>query len=312
MSTSSKDLRVACVLAAFALFGCDDGTSTDRDADTSEDAGSPSCEGTAQPDLGTSVQLSRGLVIARDGTIYFTQVGGVGRLLPDGTLETDWVTLGGGEMLAGLALDATNANLFAAAPDFSGGSAPSIYRVEVATGVATTVVTGGTPFGLAVGADGMLYFGDTLAEHVFRVDIAGAGGTPVQVTTSPVANARGVAFEASGTLLVASASPGAILRITLSGAGVETMRATVASFPTPDSLALDAMGRIYVTSEGGGVLARMSPEGSGIEQVVPGLSSPFALDFGRGALSCSDLFYVAAGRVMRFENDTPGALTLWH
>jgi streptogramin lyase len=257
------------------------------------------------------VQLARGLVIARDGTLYFTQIGGVGRRLPDGTLETDWATFGDGATLAGLALDAANDFLFATVPDFAGADAASVYRVDTATGVATPVVMGGTPFGITVGPDGMLYFGVGANDQVLRVSALGAE-EPTPVTTSPVPSARGVAFEASGTLLVASASPGSILRLTLSSAGTETDRQLVTSAPTPDSIALDATGRIYFTSEFGGFLSRMNPDGSGLESLETSLSSPFALDFGHGALSTCALFYVSAGTLRSLENDVPGATTIWH
>ena len=82
--------------------------------------------------------------------------------------------------------------------------------------------------------------------------------------------------------------------------------------PSPDSIALDASGRIYFTSDFGGFLSRMNPDGSATETLEASLSSPFALDFGHGALPACALYFVSGGFVRSLDNDTPGAATLWH
>lgn len=288
--------------------GAHDAAVVDGGADASTpDDGGP-C---TRHDFGASIQLSRGLVVARDGAIYFSQLGGVGRVAPDGTIDATWITIEGATLIGGLALDPANEALFVAVPDLDDAGAPSIYRVDVAARTSAPLVSGGFPYGLAVGPDGLLYYGDNAAGHVFRV--SPSGGTSEQVTTSPIPSARGVAFEAGGTLLATSASPGQIFRLTLSAAGLETARESVTTFPTPTFLAIDALDRIYVTSEGGGALVRMNADGS--EQVLlrSDLSSPFALDFASGALCATDLYLVAGnGQIVRYENDTPGADVSWH
>jgi sugar lactone lactonase YvrE len=285
---------------------------TDAGADAaSMDAGPVSCDGTARRDLGTAVQLARGFVIARDGTMYFSQIGGLGRVLPDGTIEASWATIAGAPTITGLALDAANERLFVGVVRESGSADPSVYRVEIATAAATPIVNGGFPFGLTIGPDGSLYYGDVLTEHVLRV--SPDGGAPAQVTTSTVPSVGCLAFEASGTLLVTGRSPGQIFRLTLGASGAETARAMVGSpLPTPTGIALDATGRIYVTSEFGGVLVRMNADGSDAMTVRSALSAPSSLDFGHGALCRSDLYLVATGQIVRVENDTPGASVSWH
>ena len=139
------------------------------------DAGAVSCEGTARRDLAAAVQLARGFVIARDGTMYFSQPGGVGRVLSDGTVEASWSTITGASTPTGLALDAANERLFVGVVRESGSADPSIYRVEIATAAATPIVDGGFPFGLTIGPDGTLYYGDVLTEHVLRVSPDGRG-----------------------------------------------------------------------------------------------------------------------------------------
>lgn len=265
-----------------------------------------------QHELGASIQLARGLVVARDGTLYVSQLGGAGRVDPDGTVDASWLRIDGVTTVAGLALDPPNETLFVAAPDGGGTGAASLYAVSIGSRTATPIASGGFPYGLAWGPDGMLYYADVATSHVHRV--SPSGGAPEQVTSSPISSPRGIAFEGSGSLLVASASPGQLFRLTLSASGRETARETVgAPLPTPTFIAIDALGRIYLTSEFGGFLVRTNADGSEQAVLRSELSSPFALDFGHGALCARDIYLVAGnGQVFRFENDTRGADVSWH
>lgn len=293
--------------------GSSDGDVEDAAApsDTGEDAPSPPSCGTAHLDPGPRTQLTRGLVVGGDGTLYFTVYGqGVGRVLPDGTIEPDFAILSTGVIPAALALDAGSEHLYASVPDFEGRGTTSVYAVDLATREVTPLLTGGPAYGLAVGPDGLLYVAGGVAEHVVRIDPA-RPEEATMVTTSPIGGSlRGLRFEPSGTLLVASGALGTITRLVLA-AGVEVDRDLVTTFPLPSSMALDAEGRIYVTSEGGGIIARMLPDGSGIETVRSRLSGPDGLDFGRGALACDELYVVSDQYVMRVPNDTPGGRVLW-
>lgn len=273
----------------------------------------PAACGTAHLDPGPGTQITRGIVVGGDGTIYFTvHSQGVGRVLPDGTVEHDFVVLPltGLAVPAALALDAPGAHLYVSVPDYESRGVTSVYEVDLATGLTSSVLAGGPAYGLAFGPDGLLYVAGGVAEHVVRIDPARPGELAM-VTTTPVGGSlRGLRFEPGGTLLVATGVPAAIVRLTLTD-GVESGRERVTFFPQPSSMALDAEGRIYVTSEGGGILARMLPDGSGEETVRSGLSAPDGLDFGRGALACDDLYVVSSGYVLRVPNDTPGGDVLW-
>jgi len=288
--------------------GTTDAGTVDAGRDAPSDTATPlSCEVAMRPDLGAEVQNNRGLVVARDGTIYFSQPGAVGRRTPDGTLSVGWLPIAG-RLVASVALDATNEVLFVGVPDFDETNAPSVYRVDVATSSITPIANGGSAFGIAVGPDGNVYF-TAPADHVSRV--APTGGTVTQVTTAPVLSPSSLAFESDGSLLVGASYMGQIFRITLVD-GVESARAMVAFFPSVHGLALDAEGRIYGASNGGGFVGRVAADGTDLESIVMGASAPFGLAFGHGALCGSDLFFNADGLIRRFENDTPGAAVLWH
>ncbi len=97
-----------------------------------------------------------------------------------------------------------------------------------------------------------------------------------------------------GNLLVLSYAQGRLYRLTLTD-GAETGRTMLAmGLGSADGLALDAAGNIYVTDQGGSRrLIRLSPPGQ-TPKTSSGLPSPANIEFGYGALSCTDI-YVATG-----------------
>lgn len=264
------------------------------------DAGAP-C-GADRPDV-SGIRGTEGLVIARDGTLYYSTGSSVGRLRPGEAREDAW-SLVMGMRVWGLTLDATNETLFAGVP----GS--GVYSVDVATARSTRIVSGGSPNGLAIGPDGALYYSDFGGDAVYRV--LPDGSDRAMVTASPIAAANGVAFEADGALLVASYASGTLLRLRLTD-GVETDRATVASrLGSPDGVALDALGRIYVTDNSGGTLTRLEADGSGPVVLATRISAAAAIEFGAGVLDCEDVYVATSGALVRHDGDTRGAAVPWH
>lgn len=271
------------------------------------DSATPGCGG-ARPSI-SMIRRTEGLVIGRDGTIYYSQSGGVGRLRPGGSMEKTWVTISGARTVWGLALDAANTYLYVGSP-----ATGSIHRVDIAAGTSTEfLASAGSPNGLTIGPDGALYYSDFEGDRVYRVATGGATGTRAEVTASPIAAANGVAFLADGTLLVASYSTGTIHRLTLSG-GVETGRAPFVTGPTgADGLAVDAAGRVYVASQSGGAVHRYEADGTGMTMIRSGISGVANIEFGAGALDCEDLYMTAADEMQRYEmGTTPGAAVPWH
>ncbi|MDQ3031548.1 MAG: SMP-30/gluconolactonase/LRE family protein [Myxococcota bacterium] len=297
-----------------------DGGGTDGGSDPSDggaldafvppsDGGTTAC-GDARPAV-AGIRGTEGLIIARDGTIYYSQNGGVGRLPVGGAAEDRWVRIPGTGTIWGLALDAANENLYVGSPEDG-----TVYVIDTtaASPAATAFVTGaGAPNGLTVGPDDALYFSDFGAGRVNRVALGGSTGTATPVTTTPVPNANGVAFLPDGTLLVASYSSATVFRLTLT-AGVETGRATFATgVGSPDGIAVDAEGRVYVTDNAAGRLIRLEADGASPMTLLMGVGAAASLDFGAGALDCEDIYVASSGAMRRYEDGTtPGAPVIWH
>jgi sugar lactone lactonase YvrE len=273
--------------------------------DARPDAPAASC-GSARPTV-TGTASTEGIVIAADGTIYYSQSGGVGRITPGGVRTASWVRLAGASTVWGLALDAPRRRLYVGSP-----ANGTVYAVDLSTDppMATPFLTGaGGPNGLTMGPDGLLYYSDFNGSHVYRVD---ESGMRTRVTTSTITQANGVAFY-NGSLYVASYGRGALYRLTLTD-GAETARDTVITgLGSLDGLAFDATGAAYVTDQRMGRLVRIAPDGATSENLLTGLSAPANVEFGVGPLSCSDI-YIATGRgVVRYEMGSANGLDVpWH
>ncbi len=295
--------------------GGDAGTSVDAatmrtdtgaalDAGSGNDAGPTSC-GTAAPVL-TSTTGTEGLVIARDGTIYYAVSGGVGRIGVDGAVNESWLHIAAGATIWGLALDNANTHLFIADP--------SAGQLRVATNLSATptqaplaAVT--QPNGVNFGPDGAVYVSDFANDSVLRVDPS--TGASITVTTSAISGADGVAFTDDGHLLVTSYTDGTVLSLTLDAAHHETARATVAtSVPSADGIAVDEHGVLYVG--GGSRVYRIGSSGTPDMTLQMGHPGTANLEWGSGVLGCHDL-YVATGSSLTRITLTVGQRAVpWH
>jgi len=270
------------------------------------DGGSPAC-GNAHADV-TPIEGTEGIAIAADGTIYYSQDGAVGRLLPDGTRDDRWAVLDGPDggntpdvgTVWGLAL--TGTHLYAASPDSN-----SIWKVSLSgSQVENWVeVADGSPNGLILGADGLLYVSAFSQGQIFRVDPMQAHPQAIRVTDQ---NADGLdqpngLYSVDASHLVAiDYADGDVWELTLAN-GQETNRTrrTRITNGNLDGITRDAQGRWYFTDQRGRRVVQRPADLSapgGAEHTVGGtISSPANLEFGRGALSCQDL-YVTSGRAM--------------
>jgi sugar lactone lactonase YvrE len=276
------------------------------DVPSSSDGSTPGC-GTARPDVST-ITGTEGLVIAGDGTIYYSQRAAIGRLPPGGTAQNAWVMLPtGASTVWGLALDVPRHRLYAGSP-----STGRIYVVDLtaATPTATALsFAAGGPNGLTMGPDGQLYYTDFNGGHVYMVD---AAGTRTQVTSTTIAGANGVAFAADGSLYVDGYATGSLFRLTLTS-GHESARTTVATgLGSPDGLAFDAAGKIYVT-DNTGRLIRLDADGTNPTVLLRTGSGSANVEFGAGVLQCTDIYVATATSMRRYEmGTTPGAAVPWH
>jgi lysophospholipase L1-like esterase len=265
--------------------------------------------GSARPSL-EGVASAEGLVIAPDGTIYFSQpfVGSntqyLGRYLPpyDAPPETRWVDLGGNAL--GITLDPRRNVLYAGSR-----SLKKLLKVTLGETVTVSALADAEDGinGVTLGADDAVYYSDETGGHIYKV---APEGTKTRVTTTPITRPNGVAFSQDGKLYVVSWTTPDVTRLTLAD-GVETERETFATLPQAkgDGIAFDATGRLYVSA--GSVLYEISPDGKTVTPL--GRSAGANVEFGTGALACSDIYVAGNGQGLRlFRHDTPGLDVPWH
>jgi lysophospholipase L1-like esterase len=265
--------------------------------------------GGARPAL-DAVETAEGIVIAPDGTLYFSQpfVGPnqhhLGRYRPpyDQPPETRWVDLGGNAL--GVTLDPRRNVLYAGSRTLRKLLAVTLTQPPEVRPLADAEEGVN---GVTLGEDGAVYYNDQTGGHVYRVTAEGAKS---RVTASPLVEPNGLAFGPDGKLYVNSWTAPEVTRLTLAG-GAEAARETFATLPQAkaDGIAFDAKGRLYVTASS--TLYEIAPDG---REVTPlGRSHGANIEFGVGALPCTDM-YVAGNRqgLRVFRHDTPGLDVPWH
>jgi len=282
----------------------DAGTDAASAVDSAIDASASRC-GTAAPSL-TTTGGTEGLVIARDGTIYYSVNGGVAQIDTAGVVHANWLRITGSTTIWGLALDATDTHLFI--------GDPSTGQLRVATNLTTTptqvpLAAVDQPNGVTLGADGAVYVSDFGNGTVLRVDAT--SGAMTTVTASTIAGADGVAFTDDGHLLVTSYSAGTVLSLTLDAAHHETARTTVASaVPSADGVAIDTTGVLYV---GGGTrVYRIGTGGTPDMTLQMGHAGTANLEWGAGVLGCHDLYVATGGGLTRITTTATQRAVPWH
>lgn len=264
--------------------------------------------GDARPDL-AGIPTAEGLVIAPDGTIYFTQPFGdraspfLGRYRPPYTApELRWVEVG--PKALGLALDPQRGVLYVGSRERQKLLAVflSEYPQVLELADAEPAINGVT-----LGKDGAVYYTDQKGGHVYRVTFEGA---KTRVTAAPIEDPNGLAFGPDGKLYVLSYAAAKITRLTLK-AGKEIARAPFVDIPggkNADGIAFDKQRRMYVTATS---LFRVDLPGKTVTPL--GEAYGANAEFGIGALGCADLYTAGNGKGLhRFVNDTPGMDVPWH
>jgi hypothetical protein len=265
--------------------------------------------GTARPEL-DAIKSAEGLVIAPDGTIYFSQPFAgpnptfLGRYAPpyDAGPEVRWLDMGGNAL--GITLDPRRKVLYAGSRTLKKLLAISLEGTPVVHPLAD--VEDGIN-GVTLGADAAVYYSDQTGGHIYRIT---PKGVKTKVTTSPLSEPNGLAFGPDGGLYVVSWKTPEVTRLELKG-GVERARAVFVTLPESraDGIAFDAKGRMYVTARA--TLHQVSADGKAVTVLGPSLGAN--IEFGAGALVCGDMYIAGNGKgILRWETDTPGWSVPWH
>jgi len=279
---------------------------TDAGAETG--GGTVAC-GTAQPDI-TGIAGAEGLVIGPDGTIYFSQGGSqsVGRLRPGAGMmpEKTWAKLpAGATTVWGVAYDRAAKVLYAGSP-----TTKTVYKITLEdTPTVTPLITmTGSPNGFTMGPDGALYYSDQTGGFVDRV--ASGSMTKTMINTMLFLSPNGVGFGPDGALYVLQYAAGSIVKVTVTN-GMEQMRTTfvMKGLGNADGISFDKDGNLYIGFGMG--LSKVSADGQTITHLM-GAGNSANVEFGAGALSCKDIYFVNGGKLMRYTNDTEGAVVPWH
>lgn len=218
--------------------------------------GSFGSTGDGGPATSAKIAAPHGLVVAPDGTAFFSEDGGarIRKIAPDGTISTY-----AGTGVAG----------------FSGDEGPAV-QAQLSR-----------PLGLALGRDGTLYVADGNNRRVRAISPDGnirsvaGGGAPGLLTNGdggPATSAQfdephALALGPDGALYIADSNAGSVRRIGTdgiistvagggSGIGVEGALATSVSLNQPLGLAIGPSQEIYVTEWSGNRVRRIDPSGA--------------------------------------------------
>ncbi|HEY0713854.1 MAG TPA: SMP-30/gluconolactonase/LRE family protein, partial [Polyangia bacterium] len=267
----------------------------------------PGC-GSSRPDL-AAIPTAEGLVIAPDGTFYFTQPFGkgsskfLGRLRPPYSApELRWLEVG--DEALGATLDPQSNVLYVGSRGRRKLLAITLSEPPKRKELAD--VEPGIN-GVTLYEDGSVFYTDQKGGHVYRVY---PDGRKTQVTTSPLDDPNGLAFGPDNRLYVLSYGKAKVTRLRIFN-GREVQRAAIADLPggkKADGIAFDARGEMYVTA---GDLFRVSRDGKKVERV--GAAYGANADFGVGPLACTDLYTAGNGQgITRVSLDTRGRFVPWH
>ncbi len=270
----------------------------------------------------------RGVATDTDGTVYFQEGNSLIRKIdhttglvstiagngtsgwaPDGTLALNQPLLSTGVMKAD-----GKGHLYLAA--LVGDHATGVRRIDLATGIISTVWANGYPWDMAFDRAGNLYFSEFNPATVFRVDavslavttFAGGGAGPVPGDGGPavgayISSSGGLALDAHGNLYISD--QGRIRRVdattgiisTYAGGGSNTgdgIPALQASF-SPGRLAFDLRGNLIFTDYTANQVRRVD-QFTGLLTTIAGTTvgyegdggpaklAQLALDFGLGVL----------------------------
>jgi hypothetical protein len=258
-----------------------------------------------------------GIVVAPDGTLYFTQgtaANFIGRIRPGMPAERNWLASGG--QVFGITFDPKRNAIYAGRR--TGGTAVLRIDLNQTPPAVTALAPAQNTIGaLTLGEDEAVYYAEETGRTIRRVTYF---GQPSLVTAralpgNPSALAFGPDEDATDQrhylfVVYASASQEAT-RLTLTNAGETARTVHIANVGAAGAqgAAFDDMGRLYVSA--GGQLRRIAANGARVETMLASSTGP--LEFGIGALNCRDIYAGSASTGLRRHTlEARGMLVPWH
>ncbi len=256
--------------------------------------------------VGTSILNTEGLVVARDGTLYFSQNEAVGRRTPDGAVLPDWVLVPGASTLWGVMLSPDNQRLYAASPSTS-----SIFVIDTVTESIDFELTDFQgPNGLTIDAAGTLFVADFFADTVYALDVGtSAATTTTTVVTTEIVTPNGVLVDGDD-LLVLGYNDGVLHRAVGGRIGAaSSLVDEVSDLGNPDGIVRAADGSLFITDNGNGLLLHVE-DGVGVV-VRQGIPAAANLEFGTAPLRCDRLMVTSAQSLAVVDVGIGGAPVAW-
>ena len=263
------------------------------------------------------IPTAEGLTIAPDGTIYWTapySTGStrfLGRHRPPYMQAPEASFVEVGMTVLGITFDPKRNAIYAG---HRGGMPPALLMVDLTkTPPAVTTLTMVEPGinGVILGEDDAVYFTTQDTDNVWRFDLNTKMSQKVNM--APIEGPNGLAFGPDKNLYVLSYTDATVTQLKLSNGVAASQEMFVAigmNAGNADGIAFDKSGNMYVTANG---LFKITPQKVVTRlraaNEVPGAN----IEFGVGALRCSDMYIAGNGRgISRVMNDIDGLEVPWH
>ena len=174
----------------------------------------------------------------------------------------------------------------------------------------TTLVSTGSPRGVAVDASGNVYYGDTNASQVYKLS---PGGTPASLLLGlNLSSPFGVALDAAGNLYIADAGDNRIVKLPYGSATASVLNISGLSYP--EGVAIDGAGNLLIAntrgtaSSGNGNVIKVAAGGTGTQTTIA--TGGLAYPAGVAVDAAGDVFFADWSNNRVVELPAPGGASI--